>query len=79
MSTVSNNVNSVNSVNSYSAVLPPSPMVFFRPRSRALLTKTVPPLKNGNKEKNNLNYQIELFLPHSKNNLDTLLFQCQFA
>ena len=24
-----NNVNSVNSVNSYSAVLPPSPMVFF--------------------------------------------------
>ena len=32
MSTVSNSVNSinsVNSVNSYSAVLPPSPMVFF--------------------------------------------------
>ena len=27
--TVSNSVNSVNSVNSYSAVLPPSPMVFF--------------------------------------------------
>ena len=29
MSTVSNSVNSVNSVNIYSAVLPPSPMVFF--------------------------------------------------
>ena len=29
MSTVSNSVNSVNSVNSYSAVLPPSPMVFL--------------------------------------------------
>ena len=29
MSTVSNSVNSFNSFNSYSAVLPPSPMVFF--------------------------------------------------
>ena len=29
MSTVSNSVNSVNSVNSDSAVLPPSPLVFF--------------------------------------------------
>ena len=36
-------VNSVNSANSYSAVLPPSPMVFFSNNEAAILSTQAPP------------------------------------
>ena len=42
---MSNSLNSVNSVNSYSAVLPPSPMVFFN------MGMTTPPRLNIVKKK----------------------------
>ena len=34
-----NSVNSVNSINSYSAVQPPSPMVFFKPNASTCLSR----------------------------------------